>query len=213
MKCFDKMAEIRNSGATVVVVSHNLNAVRRMCDHTMVLHNGAQRFYGATADAISLFHQLLGEEREPRAATPKAKSEVRGLATVESWRARRDQTRARCRRRRRAVLRSDRAFAAPVDDPIFAFSISTDRGQMVYGEAVAMPAGRSFAPGDTTTFRVRVAQRNGDGLVQGGARRCRAPTRSRPWPRRAPSTSSCTAATDARGVTDLRGGFDFGQKL
>ncbi|HVT77699.1 MAG TPA: ABC transporter ATP-binding protein, partial [Acidimicrobiales bacterium] len=67
MKCFDKMAEIRDSGATVVVVSHNLNAVRRMCDHTMVLHNGAQRFYGATADAISLYHQLLGEEREPDA--------------------------------------------------------------------------------------------------------------------------------------------------
>src|SRR5436305_2549977 len=36
IKCFDRMAEIRASGTTVAVVSHNLNAVRLMCDRTMV---------------------------------------------------------------------------------------------------------------------------------------------------------------------------------
>jgi ABC-2 type transport system ATP-binding protein len=153
MKCFDKMAEIRDSGATVVVVSHNLNAVRRMCDHTMVLHNGTQRFYGATADAISLYHQLLGEEREPDAdVSIGSDEEVRGLATIESWRYLGDRNDAHAGDA--LAFEATVSFSAAVDDPVFAFNVSTDRGFMVYGEGVR--AGRSFAPGDTTTFRVEV---------------------------------------------------------
>ncbi|MEY2471900.1 MAG: type transport system ATP-binding protein [Actinomycetota bacterium] len=153
MKCFDKMAEIRDSGATVVVVSHNLNAVRRMCDHTLVLHNGAPRFYGFTPDAISLYHQLLGEERDLDAEVV-GEDEVRGLATVESWQLLRE--RADADAGENLVFEAIVSFASAVDDPIFAFNISTDRGYMVYGEGVR--AGRQFAPGDTTTFHVEVPQ-------------------------------------------------------
>src|SRR6266511_6263045 len=31
LKCFDRMERLRSSGATVVIVTHNLNAVRRLC--------------------------------------------------------------------------------------------------------------------------------------------------------------------------------------
>jgi ABC-type polysaccharide/polyol phosphate transport system ATPase subunit len=64
LKCFERMMAIRESGATILVVSHNLNAVRKLCDRTAVLHRGEQRFDGPTADAISLYHDLIDEQRE-----------------------------------------------------------------------------------------------------------------------------------------------------
>jgi ABC-2 type transport system ATP-binding protein len=203
MKCFDKMAEIRNSGATVVVVSHNLNAVRRMCDHTMVLHNGVKRFYGATPDAISLFHQLLGEEREPDAYVgdgPDPEAEVRGLATVESWR--------RVENATALVFEATVSFSAPIDNPIFAFNISTERGVMVYGEGVQDPAGRRFAPGDVATFRVRVERELVAGSYRAGLGVVEADTRDIVASAR-PVHFFTEGRPDARGVVDLRGEFEI----
>ena len=64
MKCFDRMQAVRESGTTIVVVSHNLNAIRRLCDRSAVVHAGELRFDGDTSAAIALFHELLGEVRE-----------------------------------------------------------------------------------------------------------------------------------------------------
>jgi ABC-type polysaccharide/polyol phosphate transport system ATPase subunit len=39
-KCFDEFARIRRSGATVVLVTHDMSAVRRFCDRVMLLEAG-----------------------------------------------------------------------------------------------------------------------------------------------------------------------------
>ena len=211
MKCFDKMAEIRNSGATVVVVSHNLNAVRRMCDNTMVLHNGAQRFFGATPDAITLFHQLLGEEREPDddvgGRAPDA--EVRGLADVESWRLVNDEGRslADAGAGEELIFEAKIVFAADADDPIFAFSISTQRGVLVYGEGVR--AGRRFAPGDTTTLRVRVPADLVVGSYKAGFGVVEPDTRDTLAAARPVHFFVHGRRSDIKGVADLKGDFEF----
>ena len=64
-RCFERMQEIREAGATVIVVSHNLNAIRNLCDRTMLLNKGRVEMLGDTVEAISRFHQLLDEHREP----------------------------------------------------------------------------------------------------------------------------------------------------
>jgi ABC-type polysaccharide/polyol phosphate transport system ATPase subunit len=64
LKSYDRMMEIRASGSTIVVVSHNLNSVRNLADRCVVLHLGDKRFEGDTTDAIALYHDLMGEERE-----------------------------------------------------------------------------------------------------------------------------------------------------
>ena len=45
-KCLERMMEIRRAGTTIVIVSHNLGAIRRMCDRTIVLHAGRVRHDG-----------------------------------------------------------------------------------------------------------------------------------------------------------------------
>jgi hypothetical protein len=201
MKCFDKMAEIRNNGATVVVVSHNLNAVRRMCDHTMVLHNGAQRFFGGTADAINLYHQLLGEEREPDAYDGDAPEMgvVRGLASVDDWQFVGEDPES-------LTFKATVSLSAEVPDPVFAFSISTTRGVMVYGEGLR--GGRSFQPGDAVTFRVRVRNELVAGSYRAGLAIAEADTREN-LASASPAHFYAHGHSAAIGVTDLHGTFEI----
>lgn len=155
MKCFDKMTEIRNSGATVVVVSHNLNAIRRMCDRTMVLHFGENRFTGATSDAVSLFHQLIGESRD----LDEELDAFGGQAKVESW----DMVdadgapHAYAEPGDRLQFIGEVVFASPMQDPVFAFSVTSERGAVVYGEASYEVMSGSFKAGERTTVRVAIA--------------------------------------------------------
>jgi ABC-type polysaccharide/polyol phosphate transport system ATPase subunit len=86
LKSFDRMMEIRAAGSTILVVTHNLNSVRTLCERTVVLHMGEQRFDGDTTDAISLFHELMAEPREmDDSYDDDATSEYRGgVAEIES---------------------------------------------------------------------------------------------------------------------------------
>lgn len=65
-KCLDRMLELRASGATIVVVTHNLATLHRMCDRTIVLTKGVVAFDGPTDDAISVYHDLMQAEGAER---------------------------------------------------------------------------------------------------------------------------------------------------
>jgi ABC-2 type transport system ATP-binding protein len=68
MKCYERMRAIREQGATVVFVTHNLTIVRNLCDRVIVMDGGRKQFDGDAEPAINRFHELLGETREPEGA-------------------------------------------------------------------------------------------------------------------------------------------------
>ncbi len=82
LKCFDRMERLRESGTTVVIVTHNLNAVRRLCDRAIVIHDGAVRYDGDTVEALSTYHELLGEPRDIDDANDAV--EMPGPATIDA---------------------------------------------------------------------------------------------------------------------------------
>lgn len=51
-KCMEKMEEIRNSGVTLVYVSHSAASVYRMCSRVIVLEKGKLGFDGPAIDGI-----------------------------------------------------------------------------------------------------------------------------------------------------------------
>jgi ABC-type polysaccharide/polyol phosphate transport system ATPase subunit len=67
LKCFERIEQIRANGATILVVSHNLNAIRRLSDRVVVLHKGAKDFEGDVTSGISRFHVLMDEARDAEA--------------------------------------------------------------------------------------------------------------------------------------------------
>lgn len=58
-KCLGKMESVTNEGRTVIFVSHNLAAVRRLCPRSLVLEKGRLTFDGDTDKAIE--HYLASE--------------------------------------------------------------------------------------------------------------------------------------------------------
>ena len=54
-KCLDKMENVRESGRTVIFVSHNMPAITRLCPRTIVLESGAISFDGPSHQAVGLY--------------------------------------------------------------------------------------------------------------------------------------------------------------
>jgi ABC-type polysaccharide/polyol phosphate transport system ATPase subunit len=64
-KCFGKIFEFKQRGGTIVFVSHDASAVERLCERAILLREGSVEFDGSTHDAMTRYHRLLAEERDP----------------------------------------------------------------------------------------------------------------------------------------------------
>ena len=64
-KCFGKIAEFKNRGGTIVFVSHDAQAVERLCDRAVLLRGGAVEFDGETREAIAAYRRLLAADANP----------------------------------------------------------------------------------------------------------------------------------------------------
>lgn len=54
-KCFDKILEIKNRGKTIILVTHDLVAVRKVCDSAAWLDSGRLMKEGSTAEVIDAY--------------------------------------------------------------------------------------------------------------------------------------------------------------
>jgi ABC-type polysaccharide/polyol phosphate transport system ATPase subunit len=54
-KCLGKMKDVSNSGRTVLFVSHNMNAIRTLCNRVVGLTNGTCTFVGDTEEGVNLY--------------------------------------------------------------------------------------------------------------------------------------------------------------
>ena len=54
-KCLGKMGEVSALGRTVLFVSHNISAVRTLCDTTILIERGQVTYMGATEEAIRAY--------------------------------------------------------------------------------------------------------------------------------------------------------------
>jgi lipopolysaccharide transport system ATP-binding protein len=68
-KCLGKLDDAQVSGRTVVFVSHNMAAIRRICNRAILLHDGAVKAEGSVADVLADYLQdgeyALAERRWP----------------------------------------------------------------------------------------------------------------------------------------------------
>lgn len=64
-KAIGKMKEVSGeSGRTVLFVSHNMGAIRNLCDRSVLMENGKITFIGPTEDAISKYLNLNAQNQE-----------------------------------------------------------------------------------------------------------------------------------------------------
>jgi ABC-type polysaccharide/polyol phosphate transport system ATPase subunit len=58
-KCLGKMGDVARAGRTVVLVSHQLNQIRRLCNRVVWIDDGSVRQNGATHDVVSAFEAAM----------------------------------------------------------------------------------------------------------------------------------------------------------
>jgi ABC-type polysaccharide/polyol phosphate transport system ATPase subunit len=63
-KCQQRIAEFRDAGVTILVVSHDLDAVERLCDDAMWLEHGAMKAIGPTHEVVAGYRASVEQQAE-----------------------------------------------------------------------------------------------------------------------------------------------------
>jgi ABC-type polysaccharide/polyol phosphate transport system ATPase subunit len=151
-KCFAKIAEFKRAGKTIVLVSHDLGSVGRLCERALWLERGVAKAEGATRDVITAYHREVGE-REQRERAARGEIGARwGSKEVEIVFARvvgesgEEETVLDSGTRATFELRFRNN--AKVNDAVFGFYVYREDGFGVYGtntlmEGVDVPRGQA----------------------------------------------------------------------
>ena len=150
-KCLDKIGEFRRRGRTIVLVTHSLGLVEKMCDEALWLRHGRQAGIGDPKRVVDAYLTYVagGEEAllaRDQAPVPVAEAETKpegyregrwGSRVVEITRVRlvddRDQERHVFASGEGVTLRLDVEARAEVEDFVFGVGIFTADGVSVYG--------------------------------------------------------------------------------
>ena len=148
-KCLDKIGEFRRRGRTIVLVTHSLGLVEKMCDEALWLRHGRQAGIGDPKRVVDAYltyvaggeEALLARDQAPVAEAetkPEGYREGRwGSRDVEITRVRlvddRDQERHVFASGEGVTLRLDVEARAEVEDFVFGVGIFTADGVSVYG--------------------------------------------------------------------------------
>jgi homopolymeric O-antigen transport system ATP-binding protein len=157
-KCFAKIADLRREGRTILLVSHDLGSVQRLCERAIWLDQGRVSASGSVRDVIAAYQRTVGE-REQRERAARGEVGARwGSKEVEVVRARvLDPTGGDA-----AVLSSGEPASieivyrnpAGVTDAVFGIYVYRDDGVGVYGTNTLMDgASVPSRAGGTATVR------------------------------------------------------------
>lgn len=65
-RCFDRLEELRASGAAILFASHDEQQVRRLCDRVLWLARGRMQAFGAPDDVYAAYRDAMNAETERR---------------------------------------------------------------------------------------------------------------------------------------------------
>lgn len=77
-KCLGRMGEVGRHGRTVMFVSHQMNAVRRLCTRVLWLESGRVKMFDSTTRVLSAYEGALSVARPGSVRTEDASSHVAG---------------------------------------------------------------------------------------------------------------------------------------
>jgi lipopolysaccharide transport system ATP-binding protein len=71
-KCFESLAQFRRGGVPIVFVSHDLQAIASISDHSLLLRPGMEAVVGSTPEILALYRSPASANRHDRATLVSA---------------------------------------------------------------------------------------------------------------------------------------------
>ena len=132
-RCNEKIAELKNSGRTIIIVSHALGAMRDLCDEIAWLDHGRVQNIGPAGTVVDEYLGSAHEDRieEPGAGTRWGSGEAR-ITTVEMLDAR-GVRRTSFRSGEDVTVRLHYDAPEPIADPVLGVAIFALSGAHVTG--------------------------------------------------------------------------------
>lgn len=141
-KCFRRIREIRERGATILLVTHMAEMVSGLCDRVLLFDHGELVFDGGPAEGVGRYYQLFFKVPERRTAetSPEAPGNGAGSARLTRSFATRDGRHEESHFERGEVLTivMEVEFEQAVQAPHFGLNCSTKEALRVYGTSTVM---------------------------------------------------------------------------
>lgn len=83
-KCFERLMEIKAAGTTIVIVSHSLAQLERICDRTVWLDAGQIRMEGAPEEVHPKYMDFMGQRRRVTQKAPETAADHDAAHTAAS---------------------------------------------------------------------------------------------------------------------------------
>jgi ABC-type polysaccharide/polyol phosphate transport system ATPase subunit len=159
MKCYRRMDEIRAQGSTIVIVSHNINAIRNLCDSAIVLQTGRKVFEGGTHEAISAYYRTVGQVPDSEIDQADQADQVGSspsleIESVDLLRADGSLT-ANLTAGEEATVRATVTATRPLDGIVMGVSMATERGIPAYTESNLNRPFAAMAAGERAQLELR----------------------------------------------------------
>lgn len=138
-KCYARMDELRKGGTSLIFVSHDMEAIRRVCDKGLVMYQGENIFQGTAAEAVVAYSdEVRKAARQSQTIIPKEDglsqrvmtfdAEIENVSLLDAI------------GRPTTILQSgstasvvmEVCFHKDVSPPIFSFFVRTPDGRLVY---------------------------------------------------------------------------------
>lgn len=161
-KCVQRVNQFRDSGKTMVIVSHNKEMIQKLCGRTIFLHKGKVVYQGDTQEALDLYHTgfageaLRAESGKKAPADTGREMEIGRVELLDGD----GQLRNSFLTAEPMVVRIHFRANAPVDNPVF-YSRVREGYKVIHGTTTArFDINGHFDPGEEGFAEVRYESLN-----------------------------------------------------
>jgi ABC-type polysaccharide/polyol phosphate transport system ATPase subunit len=131
-KCAEKFARLRETGKTIVLVSHALETIRNFCDHAVLLHHGVATSAGEAGKVVDDYLDNVHGRGGPQQGSTRYGSGEARIERVELLDGDGNAT-ARVGTGDAMTLRVHYSTPEPVEQPVFGIAIRHVNGVLVTG--------------------------------------------------------------------------------
>lgn len=150
IKCHQRIAQIREAGTSVIVVSHNLTAVRQLCSRVVVMERGQPRFVGPATEGISVYHEILDDVQEAETGHGAA-VKILSSSLLDA----NGQPTVRLNGGDELTVRMEIEFLQPQENAIFGVTVTTETGMVVYQDSTFLDDRARYKVGDRVRCDIR----------------------------------------------------------
>lgn len=172
-KSFERIREFQRKGTTLLIVSHDRQAIQTICDRAILLEDGCVKMQGTPVDILDYYNALMAE-RENQTVVQKQLADGRMATTSGTGEARSESVRLLDKDGRlvesvnvgeMVTLEVRVRIHAPLPRLVLGFMIKDRFGQAIYGintHRVNQPV-ENPAPGELIVYRFQFPARIGKG--------------------------------------------------